>query len=221
MRGHEVKNPKLYGEATDGGITIGVSKNEMLEAVEIFQNSYASGKQNIIEKVINRLARINGITDNLIIKKYHETYRKVDTNLQDIIDILNPNNGLTPDQQYWVLVSNGYDHEIASKFSKYDGGKSLAETSGIKKPIPIANSEFEDIWKELKFMSIGKKVNPIDLDLYVNEYFKFRRPAYLSFSNYNKVKMSAVIETEDENFDDEYENYLEFKFQSIEENNIE
>lgn len=221
MRGHEVKSPKLYGEGGDGGITIGVSKNEMLEAVEIFQNSYATGKQNILEKVFNRLARINGITDNLIIKKYHETYRKVDTNLQDILDIINPNNGLTPDQQYWVLVQNGYAHEIASKFSKYDGGKSLAETSGVSKAVPIANSEFEDTWKELKFMSISKDVNPIDLEEYVDEYFKFRRPEYLSFCKSKKVEMTSVVENEEGPFDQEIEDYLELKFEESKQNNIE
>ena len=220
MRGHEVKSPKLYGEGGDGGITIGVSKNEMLEAVEIFQNSYATGKQNILEKVFNRLARVNGITDNLIIKKYHETYRKVDTNLQDIIDILNPSNGLDPEQQYWVLVQNGYAHEIASKFSKFDGGKSLAETTGVNKSVPIANSEFENVWNELKFMSINKNVNPIDLEEYTTEYFGFKKPEYITFSK-SKPRLSMVIETEEEEFDQEVEDYLEMKFEAAKNNNIE
>lgn len=63
--GHKVTSPNIFGVETEqpfGGRT------EIREKTEIFQNSYVTPKQNIIERVFNRLAGINGLPMNLKIQ---------------------------------------------------------------------------------------------------------------------------------------------------------
>lgn len=190
LKAHSVKNPKLYGAGRDGGIDIGTTKNEMLEAIEIFQVDYATPKQNILEKIFNRLARINGVTDNLIIKRYSENYRKIDTNLQDVMSVLTSTLG--KDQQYWVLVQNGYTHEVASKLTQYDGGVSIAD---VVKPQagPVLNSEnFEKVWNELKYMQVERDLNYYDFEDYVEDYIGKKNPEYMEFSKVNNFTFNQV-----------------------------
>lgn len=199
LKSHAVKNPKLYGAGTEGGITIGASKNEMIEAVEIFQNDYAVLKQNIIEKVFNRLARINGVTDNLIIKRYSDSYRKIDTNLEDIIKVLTAQTKeamLPISQQYWVLVQNGYTHEIASKLTGYDGGNSLADNADNKTQTTplLPQKHFEDVWEELKFMSVDRSVNKFEFEKYCHKYFEKKDNTYFSFSKSKELKFDPIPE---------------------------
>lgn len=117
LNSHRVSNPVLFGIQTPGSLG---SKNEILEALELFQASYITPKQNLLAKVFNRLARINGITDNLIIKKYSEQFKSVDTGLQDVLSVLTAD--LTPEQKYQLLVANAYTHEIASKLTGFHEG---------------------------------------------------------------------------------------------------
>lgn len=122
LQSHRVVNPVLFGIEESGKLG---SRNEILEALELFQNSYITPKQNLIQKVFNRLARVNGITDNLVINKYSENFRKVDTNLQDMVNILTAD--MESSQKFWLLVSNGYTHDVASKLTNYHEGNSLKE----------------------------------------------------------------------------------------------
>lgn len=117
---HRVANPALFGIETPGKLG---GKNEILESLELFQNAYITPKQNLLEKVFNRFARINGITDNLIIRKYSEQFKSVDTNISDIIDILTAE--ISPEQKYYILTSNGYTHETAAKLTQYKDGNNL------------------------------------------------------------------------------------------------
>jgi|ERR1035437_662289 hypothetical protein len=96
------------------------SKNEKLESLEIFQNDYVTPKQQLLEKVFNKIARINGIIDNLIIKKYSDEHRRVESNVTDTLAILQAE--MTAGQKYWMLVQSGLTHEIASKLSTYTEG---------------------------------------------------------------------------------------------------
>lgn len=218
LKAHAVKNPKLYGAGTEGGITIGTSKNEMLEAIEIFQNDYATPKQNILEKVFNRLARINGITDNLIIKKYSEGFRKVDTNLKDVMDVLTATIGQQPlpkEQQYWILVQNGYTHEIASKLTQYDGGDSLSDKVDDQK-LPTAKPlnqsiDFESMWNELRYMTVDSKLNKFDFESHVNTYFNIKHPKYMGFSKQSEIQLQSVPEPPLSKEELEWEIELELK----------
>lgn len=130
---HRVTHPVLFiGDIMSPGSLGG--KSEILEALELFQNAYITPKQNILEKVFNRLARINGITDNLIVKRYSEEFRKVDTSLKDTLDVLTSNNQetLSIEQKYWILTANGYNPEVAAKITGYTDGVNQKEIS--KKP---------------------------------------------------------------------------------------
>jgi len=127
---HRVANPVLFGIETPGSLG---SRNEILEALELFQNSYITPKQNLLEKVFNRLARINGITDNLIIRKYNEQFKNVDTNIDDIVNILTAQ--ITPEQRYYILTANGYTHETAAKLTDFHDGNNLKNKI---KPSPSA-----------------------------------------------------------------------------------
>lgn len=124
LHAHRVTNPEIFGvdQSGKGGVTVG-GKSSYIESMEIFQNSYVSPKQQTIEKVFNRLSKINGIKDRLYIQKYSDQYRKVDTNMQDVLSILEAQ--ILPVQKYELLVANQYTHEVASKLSQYDGGNSL------------------------------------------------------------------------------------------------
>lgn len=120
LHSHRVTNPELFGVSlAKGGLQIG-NKNTYIESLEIFQNKYITPNQRIIEKVFNRLAQINGINDRLYIQKYSEQYRKIDTNIPDVLSILEAM--IEPVQKYWILVQNGYTHEIAAKLTQYKEG---------------------------------------------------------------------------------------------------
>jgi hypothetical protein len=124
---HRVTNPELFGinVSGKGGLQIG-DKNSMMESLEIFQNKYVTPNQRILEKVFNRLAQINAINDRLYIQKYSEQFRKIDTNIPDVLSILEA--AIEPIQKYWILVQNGYTHEIASKLTQYKEGNMIDPT---------------------------------------------------------------------------------------------
>lgn len=117
LHSHRVVNPVLFGISQAGKLG---SRNEILEALELFQNSYLTPKQNILQKEFNRLARVNGVVDNLLINKYSENFRKVDTNMSDILAVLSSE--IAPEQKFWLLVNNGYTHEIAENLTGYKEG---------------------------------------------------------------------------------------------------
>lgn len=136
---HRVANPILFGIQTPGSLG---SKNEVLEALELFQSQYVTPKQNLLEKVFNRLARINGITDNLVIKKYSENFKNVDTNIDDVMNVLTAD--ISPEQKFWVLVQNGYVHDVASKLTGYKEGNILDKPIDVpKSPTVQPNSTFD------------------------------------------------------------------------------
>lgn len=150
LESHQVQSPILFGVETTAG-KLG-ARNERLEALEAFQHSYMTPKQNILEKVFNRLARVNGITDNLIINRYHEEFRNVDTNIQDMVEILTAE--IEPVQKYWILVQNGYTHEIAAKLSQYSDGNQKNPTKSILPSPSEPNKEemnFNKIWLDIKY----------------------------------------------------------------------
>lgn len=64
---HNVINPMLYGVFVAGQLG---GRLELEDSLGIYQAVYIGYRQRDIESVLNKLARINGITEPLILKKY-------------------------------------------------------------------------------------------------------------------------------------------------------
>lgn len=109
MVGHRVTNPVLFGVKTPGQLG---GANEMVDAMRVFQAMYVDSKQNMIEKVFTKLARVNGVTDDLIIKK-HKIELDVNIIPNDILNILSSN--LSPNQKQQIFIAMGYSEETAQK----------------------------------------------------------------------------------------------------------
>lgn len=56
--GHNVTSPMLFGIKTEGQLG---GRTEIIEANELFQNTYVNKKQQLVELVFNELAKANGI----------------------------------------------------------------------------------------------------------------------------------------------------------------
>lgn len=124
LKAHRVVDPELFGIQTPG--SLGTRAN-LMESLEIFQVQYINPKQRLIEKTFNWLKRINGIKDNLIIKAYEPSFSKLTTNISDILGILT--SSITPEQKYYMLIKNDYDHETAMRLSGFIEGDDLKNKS--------------------------------------------------------------------------------------------
>jgi hypothetical protein len=65
--GHSVTSPMLFGIRTEGQLG---GKDEMLEALAIFQSTYIRYKQELISKQLNKIAKFAGVTEEIIFNKY-------------------------------------------------------------------------------------------------------------------------------------------------------
>jgi hypothetical protein len=63
--GHTITSPMLFGIKTEGQLG---GRDEIVEAEELFQNTYVQHKQAAIERVFNTLAKINGLPEKLKIQ---------------------------------------------------------------------------------------------------------------------------------------------------------
>ena len=117
LHSHGVVNPMLFGIQEAGKLG---GRNEILEALELFQSSYLTPKQRLIEKVFNRLSRLNGIQDKLVINRYSENFKTVNTNMSEILGILT--SAISPEQKFWMLTYNGYTHQAAAQLTGYQDG---------------------------------------------------------------------------------------------------
>jgi hypothetical protein len=113
LQGHGIK-PILVTE-TSGQLG---SRNEILEATELFQCDYIEPKQYLIETILNKLCRLSfpdQVTDKIIIKRYSDNYVTVNTNMDEIISLLS--SSLTAEQKYKILLMNGYTEVDAKELS--------------------------------------------------------------------------------------------------------
>ena len=74
LTGHSVTNPGLFGINTPGELG---QKNVILESLEIFQSMYVASKQQMIERTFNKLAKFNGIQNELKLNKYQLDLEKI------------------------------------------------------------------------------------------------------------------------------------------------
>lgn len=80
--GHRITSPTILGVATAGALG---QRNEMIDAFELFQNTYVAPRQKMIEDVINFFGRIYGLTNQLILKRVQVVQRELpDTVLERI-----------------------------------------------------------------------------------------------------------------------------------------
>lgn len=63
--GHKVSSPMLFGVKTEGQLG---GRTEIAEAYELFQNTYISKRQRIIEKIINSFLKLKGVSGRLKLK---------------------------------------------------------------------------------------------------------------------------------------------------------
>lgn len=66
---HEVTNPALFGVRVPGELG-GTSRDALTESLELFQAVYIDQRQESLEKVFNKLARINGVQEELKLNKF-------------------------------------------------------------------------------------------------------------------------------------------------------
>jgi len=71
---NEVTTPDLFGVSTPGQLG---TKDQLLEGLEVFQSVYINYKQKLIERALNKLARVNGITEEIKIEKYILDIQKI------------------------------------------------------------------------------------------------------------------------------------------------
>lgn len=113
IQGHGIK-PILVTE-TEGKLG---SRNEILEATELFQCDYIENKQLLIENILNKLCKLSfpgQEVDQIIIKRYSDNYVTVNTNIQEIISILTST--ISVEQKYTILKMNGYTENDAAVLS--------------------------------------------------------------------------------------------------------
>ena len=75
LTGHQITNPIIMGVAVPGELG---AKNEIIEAVEVFQSMYIGPKQKLVEGVYNKLLKFNGSTSILELKKYEIDIQKIE-----------------------------------------------------------------------------------------------------------------------------------------------
>lgn len=64
--GHKITSPMLFGVKTEGQLG---GRDEMIDAYELFQNTYVNIRQAMLEEVINQFAGLFGIVNRIYFKK--------------------------------------------------------------------------------------------------------------------------------------------------------
>lgn len=131
LHSHRVNNPELFGIMVPG--KLGNSQGERTQSMIEFEIDYIIPQQQIIEKVFNRIARINGITDRILIKRYSDSYKKVGgDSVNDVLAIISSQT-ITPEQKYYLLTSLNYTHELSANLSGWREGNNLINMASKKK----------------------------------------------------------------------------------------
>jgi hypothetical protein len=108
LTAHRVTNPTLFGIRTEGQLG---GRSEIIESLEVMQSQYINPKQLLIERTINKLARVNGIFEEIKLNKYQLNIAKTDMNTSDVLAILT--SPISNEQKYTILIQSGYSEEVA------------------------------------------------------------------------------------------------------------
>jgi translation elongation factor EF-1beta len=63
--GHQITTPSLFGILVQGSLG---TRSEIRDGYEVFKNTYVNDKQQFLESIFNKLAKINGVGSDLYIK---------------------------------------------------------------------------------------------------------------------------------------------------------
>ena len=63
--GHQITTPSLFGVLVEGSLG---TRSEIRDGYEVFKNTYVNDKQQFLEAIFNKLAKINGAISDLYIK---------------------------------------------------------------------------------------------------------------------------------------------------------
>jgi hypothetical protein len=80
--GHGVVSPMLFGIRTEGQLG---GRDEMLEALAIFQSTYIDGRQKLIEKQLDKLSYYAGVSEPIKFNKYEINFGNIETNTTEKI----------------------------------------------------------------------------------------------------------------------------------------
>jgi hypothetical protein len=75
--GHGVVSPMLFGIRTEGQLG---GRDELLEALAIFQSTYVNKRQKTIEKQLNKLAKWAGVIEPIEFMNYEIDFKQIDAN---------------------------------------------------------------------------------------------------------------------------------------------
>lgn len=73
--GHSVTDPQLFGVRVPGELG---GKDQLLQNLAIFQSTYVNGRQKILEKQLNKIARFAGVVEDIVFKKYEIDFGNVE-----------------------------------------------------------------------------------------------------------------------------------------------
>lgn len=111
LAAHQVTSPEIFGIKSEGGIIN--NQTSVLNALEVFQAMYVNPQQQVIEKTLNKLFRINRL-EPVKLAKYKINFAKTDLSVDDILKIISA--PVSNEVKVNMLVSNGYTEEEAKKF---------------------------------------------------------------------------------------------------------
>ena len=80
--GHGVVSPMLFGIRTEGQLG---GRDEMLEALAIFQSTYVNRKQELIEKQLDKLSYYAGVTEPIKFKTYEINFGNIEADTTEKI----------------------------------------------------------------------------------------------------------------------------------------
>jgi hypothetical protein len=109
MVAHQVVSPALFGVTTEGSLG---DKNNLIDSLQIFQAQYIDPKQKLIEDILNKLARINNIQDNIVLNTYQIKFNG-EISSGEMLSILEST--LSSQQKINILMSYGYTEDTAKK----------------------------------------------------------------------------------------------------------
>lgn len=107
---HQITDPELVGINVPGELG---SKNDLQTSLAVFQSSYITPRQRIIEKIFNWFANFNGITDKFEIEQYKLNI-PVETNSTELTNLIT-NPDLSVEQKKVMLSLLGYDSDTIDK----------------------------------------------------------------------------------------------------------
>jgi len=115
LQAHRVSNGIIFGKSLPGQLG---NKDEMLEALAIFQSNYITPRQRDIEKVFRKILDVNKITDMLKIEKYTIEFNKITAGVENTVAICS-NSSLTPEQKYYILIHSGFEEKQSQQLSGF------------------------------------------------------------------------------------------------------